>query len=867
MSDVTTLPPYWSGTEQDLFRNLGSRAEGLTDDAAAAALATCGPNEVAPSARMGPLRMLARQFVTPLVLILVLAATVSLFLREWIDAGIILTIVLASGLLGFSQEFRASAAMNELKQRLALTCRVRRGGAVKAVPARDVVPGDVVLLSAGNLIPADGRILSSQDFLVSEASMTGESFPVEKAPGIAAADAPVAERRNTVFLGASVRSGTAEVLVARTGTTTEFAAIAARIGVRPEETDFSRGVRRFGAMLMRVMVVIVLLVLTVDVLNGRSATDSLLFAAALAVGLSPELLPAIISITLSAGARAMSREGVIVRRLDAIENLGSMDVLCTDKTGTLTEGKIVLTGALDPGGAASEAVGRLAFVNASLQGGMDNPLDAALVAAGQRAGWTIDGSPKVAEIPYDFSRRRLTIVTSVNARPDRHLMISKGAFDNVLEVSTHVAGPAGPVPLDPDMRQSLAARFAGWGQEGFRVIAVATRQVPAAPSHGRAEEADMTFEGFLLFVDPPRADAADTIAAMKALGISVKIVSGDNRHVSAHLAGIVGLDGKAMLTGAEIQAMTDEAMWKRASETDLFVEVDPQQKQRIIRALRHAGHAVGYMGDGINDVPALLAADVGLSVEGAADVARESADIVLLRPDLSVLRRGVEDGRRTFANTLKYIGITVSANFGNMISMAIAAPFLPYLPLAAKQILLNNFLSDLPSAMISTDNVDSDRVDSPQRWDVGYIQRFMIVFGLISSVFDMITFAVLLKFFQADEATFQTGWFIVSLLTELAVVLVLRTSKPALRSQPSRLLLWSTIAAAAATPFIPLLPWVGPAFGFVRLPPAILAALGAIVLGYIVATETAKLLLARRGRRNPPRAQPPADPVASPAGS
>jgi Mg2+-importing ATPase len=781
-----------------------------------------------------------RQFESPLVFILIFAAAISLALQEWMDAAIILAIVLGSSLLSFFQEYRASTAVEELKRRLALMCRVMRDGVEQAVPVSTVVPGDIILLSAGNLIPADGLVIEAQDFLVSEASMTGESFPVEKRPGVVAPDAPLSARTNAVFLGSSVRSGNAKILAVKTGRRTEFGAIAARLRARPPETDFARGVRQFGYLLVRVMIVMVLFVLTVNLLLDRPVIESLLFAVALAVGLSPELLPAIISVTLSAGARAMGKRGVIVRRLDAIENLGSMDILCTDKTGTLTEGTVVLSEVLDAGNRPSDEVRRLAFLNAAFESGIENPLDAAIVAAGESAGLTTHGISKVDEIPYDFLRRRLTIVVMEDGAPSQHLIVTKGAFSNVLDICSSCELGGADVPLDAQRRAELEDVFKSKGAEGFRVLAVATRKVSAKEHYSRDDEQDMTFRGFLVFYDPPKADAQGTIHDLNRLDIRIKVISGDNRYVTAHLAEAVGLDAKSMLTGEELATLKDEALWHLAPRTDLFVEIDPQQKERIVRALQRTGHSVGYLGDGINDAPALHAADVGISVEEAVDVARESADIILLRRDLDVLRSGVEDGRRTFANTLKYISITTSANFGNMVSMALATPLLPFLPLAAKQILLNNFLSDVPSIAISSDNVDPDRVSSPQRWSIKDIRHFMIVFGLISSVFDLLTFAVLLLVFHAGEATFQTSWFMISLLTELAVVLVLRTHKPAFRSSPSRLLLWSTLAVAVATLTIPFLGALSSVFGFVPLSAAQMGAIIAIVAGYIGATETAK---------------------------
>ncbi len=840
MSGPVLDTPYWSQDSATLSAALGSGLGGLSSEDAASKLLLVGPNSVEEASHLSALRLLLRQFESPLVLILMFAAAISLALQQWVDSVIILAIVLGSTLLGFFQEYRASAAVERLKRRLALTCRVLRDGVERTVPGRTLVPGDLILLSAGNLIPADGVVIEAEDFLVSEASMTGESFPVEKRPGTVKPAAALSARTNAVFLGASVRSGTAKVLVVETGLRTAFGAIAARLRTREPETDFGRGVRQFGYLLIRVMVVIVLFVLTANMLLGRPVIESLLFAVALAVGLSPELLPAIVSVTLSAGARAMSRRGVIVRRLEAIENLGSMDILCTDKTGTLTEGTIVLNDALDAERQSSDEIRQLAFLNAAFESGIENPLDAAIVAAGERAGLTTHGFTKIDEIPYDFLRRRLTIVVAEDRNQTHHLIVTKGAFSNVLDTCSSLERDAVNVPLTTELRADLEAVFKAKGAEGFRVLAVATRRVPAKERYGRDDEQGMTFRGFLVFSDPPKADAQRTIHDLAHLGIRIKVISGDNRYVTAHLAQAVGLNPKSILTGDDLGKIRDEALWHLAPRTDLFVEIDPQQKERIVRALQQAGHSVGYLGDGINDAPALHAADVGISVEEAVDAARESADIILLSRDLDVLRSGVEDGRRTFANTLKYISITTSANFGNMVSMALATPLLPFLPLAAKQILLNNFLSDVPSIAISSDNVDPDRVSRPQRWNIKDIQRFMVVFGLISSIFDLMTFAVLLLVFHADQATFQTSWFVVSLLTELAVVLVLRTQRPAFRSRPSRLLLWTTLTVFVATLAIPFLGPLSSVFGFVPLSVLQMGTVIAIVIGYIAATEGAK---------------------------
>ncbi|GAA0281067.1 magnesium-translocating P-type ATPase [Alteraurantiacibacter aestuarii] len=834
------IDAYWSLPAEQALKEMQSTASGLEPAEAQTRLGRFGPNTVGGHERLSAIRQLARQFRNPLALILIFGAGISLLLKDWLDATIILIIVGGSGLLGFSQEYRASRAVDLLRGRLALRVNVLRGGTAQTVPASEIVPGDVVQLSAGNLVPADGLVLAAQDCLVTQAVLTGESLPVEKSPGTIAAAASMEQRTNTLFMQSSLRSGTATMLVMQTGLQTEYGAIARHIGASDEETEFTRGVRAFGIMLLRVMIVIVLAVLTINQLQGRPVVDSLLFAVALAVGLSPEMLPAIISVTLAVGARHLARDGVIVRRLDAIENLGSMDILCTDKTGTLTEGVVQLDRAIDLAGETSGQVRHAAFLNASFETGIANPLDEAIVAAGKAAGLTVGDHCKLDEIPYDFARRRLSILVEEPAAPGHARMITKGAFADIMAVCGAVRTEQGDRPLTQDIRQTIDALFQEMGESGFRVLAVAERIFPDRTAIDREDETGLTFLGLLLFLDPAKPQIAQSLRDLAALGITTKIISGDNRFVTAHVARQVGLKSRSMLTGDRLARMSDEALRHRAERNSIFAEIDPQQKERIIRALQQSGHAVGYLGDGINDAPALRLADVGISVDKAVDVARESADIVLLHRDIDVIRQGVVDGRRTFANTLKYISITTSANFGNMVSMALAVPLLPFLPLLPKQILLNNFLSDIPSITISTDNVDPEQLEKPQRWHIRDVQRFMIVFGLTSSVFDLLTFGALRWIFHTDEASFHTIWFVISLLTELVVVLVLRTRRFSLHSRPGRLLLGTTAVMTCVCLILPFAPVFDGLFGFERPSWQLLAFSVGLVTCYALATEAMK---------------------------
>ncbi len=587
---------------------------------------------------------------------------------------------------------------------------------------------------------------------------------------------------------------------------------------------------RFGYLLTSAMLVIVFVVFVAHMLDGRPVVETLLFAIALAVGLSPELLPAILSVNLARGAQLLARQGVLVRRLNAIENLGSMDVLCTDKTGTLTQGVISLEGGYDVTGARSDGVVRLAAINAALESGIASPLDDAIVAADKP---DLSGVRKLAEIPFDFTRKRVSVVVQ---RDGEVRLISKGAFHPVLEACTTLAGGA---PLDDFASAAVGRLYANWSARGIRVIAVATRALPLQESYVRGDERELELAGFLTFLDRPKEGVAEAIAGLARLGISVKLISGDTKLVAEHVAKLVGLKHDRVLTGAQLDELHDEALWREAERTDLFVEVDPNQKERIILSLKKMRRVVGFLGDGINDAPAMHAADTSLSVEHAADVAREAADFVLLQRDLDVIRRGVEEGRKTFANTLKYILTTTSANLGNMVSMAFASLFLPFLPLTAGQILLNNFLSDVPAVGMADDNVDPELIERPRRWNTRFIGRYMVEFGMLSSVFDLLTFGALLWIFHAGVAEFRTAWFIESLLTELVIALVVRTRRPFFKSRPGDVLLISTLILCVITPLIPYVPFAS-SLGFVPIPATLVALLVAITAAYVVAAEATK---------------------------
>jgi Mg2+-importing ATPase len=829
---------YWSLTPEQLFSALRTTNNGLQSADGKQRLMQYGLNTIKAQQQTTALGLFLSQFKSPLVLILIFAAVVSLLVGEWTDASIVLAVVLGSTVLGFAQEYRASNAVENLRSRITIKSSVIRSGLPQMLPSEHLVPGDVVRLSAGSLIPADGVVLAANDFFVNQAVLTGETFPVEKQPGIVQTNASLVERTNTVFMGTSARSGTAQVLIVQTGKTTVFGQIAERLSLHRLETEFERGIHHFGNLLTQVMLVMVIIVLAVNLFLAKPLIDSILFALALAVGLAPELLPAIISIALSHGAQQMAKRGVIVRHLNSIENFGSMDVLCTDKTGTLTEGVVRLDGALDTVGQPSSAVLRYAYLNAHFQTGLSNPLDEAIQAYARQTGSDISSEQKVAEIPYDFVRKRLSVV-SADPKGARTL-ITKGALENVLSICDCFQTGDGVRSLNAVSRAGIEQQYSEWSAKGFRVLGVATRTIDRQPdAYSRMDEHALVFAGFLLFFDPPKSDVQQVIIDLAKRGVQLKIITGDNQKVARHVAEAVNLPVTGVLTGSELADLRDEALWHLAERTTIFAEVDPNQKERIILALRKTGHVVGYMGDGINDAPALHAADVSLSVDKAVDVAKDAADFVLLKTDLGILREGIDEGRQTFANTLKYILTTISANFGNMFSMAGASLFLPFLPLLASQILLNNFLSDIPAITIAGDNVDPEWVVKPRRWNTKFIRNYMVLFGLVSSLFDFLTFGMLLFLFRASPEEFRTGWFIESLLTELVIALVVRTRHLFFRSRPGRLLLVSTLIFIGITLVLPYMPFSS-VFGFIPLPASLMLTLIGLTVIYVLVTELAK---------------------------
>ncbi|QKQ73959.1 magnesium-translocating P-type ATPase [Nostoc sp. TCL240-02] len=834
------IPSFWSLPAEQVLDQLKSSHQGLSRQEAQQRLTQYGANSLKQKRQSSTLLLLLNQFKSPIILILIAAAVLSSFLGDVIDTIIILTIVLISGLLGFWQERGARDAVTKLLALVQVKATVLRDGQSQEISNEEVVPGDIVLLAAGDSIPGDCLILESKDLSVNEAALTGETYPADKLGGVLPNEVGLSQRTNTLYMGTNAISGTAKAVVMQTGKQTEFGKVSERLKLRPPETEFERGLGKFGYFLMEVTLILVVLIFVANVYLQRPVLQSFLFSLALAVGLTPQLLPAIVSVNLARGAKQMAKKQVIVKRLSAIENFGSMNVFCTDKTGTLTEGEVKIHAAVDVEGKESDRVLLYAYLNAASESGYVNPIDAAIR---QHKQFDISAYQKLDEVPYDFNRKRLSILLK---KDNRNLIVTKGALKAILNVCSTVETGDGKT-IDIAMQQDkIQLRAEELGSEGFRVLGVAYRNCVACVSSddnrnsfSKDDETNMTFLGYLALFDPPKADIADTLKELGQLGVTTKMITGDSRAVAISIIEQVGLPKPKVLTGGELQELSDEALMHRVGKINVFAEVEPNQKERIIIALKKTGNVVGYLGDGINDASALHAADVGISVESSVDVAKEAADIVLMQKDLNVLVEGVKEGRVTFANTLKYVFMATSANFGNMFSMAGISLVLPFLPLLPSQILLTNLLTDFPEMTIATDRVDREMVNKPRRMNITFIRNFMVVFGLLSSVFDYLTFAALLLLLHANSAQFRTGWFMESVISASMIVLVIRTRQSILTSKPGKYLLTATIAIAIVTLLIPYTPVAG-LLGFQPLPIEFLLVLAAIVGLYIICAENVK---------------------------
>ena len=835
---------------KELFESFDTSTNGLTTLQAQERLARYGRNELSPKRIKSPLARFLSLFAEPLSLILIGAAIISAFVGDPQGALIITIMVVASSLLQFIQEHTSEQAAAKLARQVAITATVLRDGSPNEVPVSELVPGDIVQLGVGDIVPADCRVLSARDFFLHQAALTGESMPVEKIPFEGAREpASLPDMNHVVFFGTNVVSGTATALVVETNGRTEFGKLARSLSEERPETEFQRGINQFTQMLVRVIAILVVFIFSANLMLGRRLLDSLLFAVAVSVGITPELLPMIITINLSFGARHMAGHKVIVKRLQSIQNLGSMDILCTDKTGTLTEGKLAVHNHTDVQGNESERTLKLATINSLFQASIKNPMDAAIIAHCSCSEGTLDQFAKIDEIPFDFTRRRMSVIVATRAGDSVgdsgdgsgvRAIITKGAPESILEVCNRIEVRGEVMPMAPELRTQAFEEFRRLSAEGYRAVAVATRPI----GNGRtvytvSDESELIFVGFVSFIDPPKESAAQSVQELRNLGVDVKILTGDNELVTTRICERVGISVNAILMGHEVDSLNDDELARRAMESTICARLSPEQKNRVIKVLKEVGHVVGYMGDGINDAPSLRAADVGISVNNAVDVAKEAADIVLLEEGLHILRTGIIQGRRTFGNTLKYIEMGTSSNFGNMFSVPAALFLVPFLPMKPVQILLNNLLYDFAQVTIPTDWVDQEYIEKPKRWNIKYIRDFMVVFGPISSLYDILTYMVMLKVFHAGPELFQTGWFVESLATQTLVIHVIRSQHSIIRNRPSWALLFSTLAVVAAGFALPF-SRLGRFFGFVPLPPLFFGVLVVMVLAYLAMVSAVK---------------------------
>ncbi len=828
---------FWQQSVTELLSHLSATATGLTTNEAADRLRRIGPNILRPPKKRALLLQFISRFKNPLVIILLIASAVSAFTGDVTSFLIISAIVIMSVTLDFIQEHRAGKAADALRQSVAIRVQALRDNKSRDIPVSELVPGDIVLLAAGDLVPGDGRVLTAKDFFVNQALLTGESYPVEKVHrDLPDAGQAMADAINSVFMGTSVVSGSATVLICRTGPDTALGEISDTLLLKAPPTSFEQGTQRFGILIMRFTILLVLFVLLINAFFHRPWLESFLFAVALAVGLTPELLPMIVSVTLGRGAMRMAKKRVIVKRLESIHNLGSMDVLCTDKTGTLTEARIRLERHVDGFGHDSSRVLELAYLNSFFETGLKSPMDDAILEHKE-----IDATAwrKIDEVPFDFERRRVSVLVD-NGK--ERLLVVKGAPEDILRLCIHCEEKAeeNPKPMAEATLSRIQALYEELGRDGFRVLGIAWRR--EGPDHPHAvvsDETELVFAGFAAFLDPPKESAAEALSALANVGVAVKVVTGDNEIVTRHICEKLGLPITGVLTGTEIQGMDDHALQARAEDVNLFCRVNPAQKNRVILALKRRGRVVGYLGDGINDAPPLHSADIGISVDSAVDVAKGAAEMILLERDLNVLYEGVLEGRRTFGNIMKYIMMGTSSNFGNMFSMAGATLFIPFLPMLPVQILLNNLLYDVSEIPIPLDSVDEEYLAHPRHWNMKFIRNFMLTVGPVSSIFDFLTFFVMLHVFHADEKLFHTGWFVESMATQVLVIFIIRTRRNPLKSRPNP---WLTICSLAVVILAVVFPYtpMGRYVGFVPPPLSFYLILVGMVLTYLLAVEGIK---------------------------
>ncbi len=822
---------FWNDSVETWFQNLNSHPNGLSEQQAHDHLSASGVHPKKSHKLKKVILLFFQQFKSPLMLMLIGAIIISSFLGDTSDVAIISFIVMSTGLMSFFQERNAGKIVEKLQALIAIQSTIVREGKEKTLASKFIIPGDILILKAGDIIPADALIFEANELYVNESSLTGESFPIKKQIQPTPADAPLSKRFNCLWEGTNIISGNAKALVIQTGDQTIFGKIK-ESSVAPVETAYERGIKDFGFFLMKITIVLSSFVLLVNLLNHTSIIEAAMFSLALAIGMAPELLPAINTISMSAGAKRLLEKKVIVKKLNSIQNLGEIDLLCTDKTGTITLGEITISKIVNGEGNEDLLAKQLAFWNASFESGYANPIDAAI----KNLNLTIDPQLiKIGEIPYDFHRKRLSIAVK---NPTESLLICKGSFDSIRSICTQIRLSNGHIVNIDRYDDIIHQLYANYGEEGNRVIALGYKNI-STPTIQNSDETELIFAGFILMNDPIKPSIPRALIALKKLNVGLKIITGDNSNIVHSIAHQVGFSSPVIMTGKELNALSAGALEVQIKDVHVFAEVEPQQKERIILALKK-NFSVAYMGDGINDVSALHAADVGISVSNAVDVAREAADFVLTEKDLSVVINGIQEGRKTFANTLKYIYINTGSTFGNMFSMATASLILPFLPMLPKQILLTNFLTDFPFLSVSSDNVDDDQIKQPGKWNIKSVRTYMIIFGLHSTIFDLTTFLTLYFFLKCQETAFQTGWFIESIITELLILFVIRTRKNFFKSKPGKYLFITSAIALILTVSIPYLPFA-PDLGFVALPLGYILLLFGIIFTYIITADLIKI--------------------------
>ena len=831
------MKEFWTYESKDMLKKLNTDENGLSSREAEKRIDKYGQNILEERRSSSNLEMFINQFKNPIIIILIFAAFLSIFLKDYTDGIIILIIIMISSLLSYSHESKANNAVKKLLSSVSVKSSVLRDGKFEEIDNAMLTVGDIINVKTGDMIPADCLIIEANSLSMDESSLTGETFPVEKNNQKVSADTVLSNRKNSLWMGTHVISGSGRAVIVNLAKDSEFGKITTSLGEKDSATDFEKGIKSFGNLILHVTTFLIGLIFVFNIFLNKPFLESFMFALALSVGLTPQMLPAIISVNLSQGAKRMSEQGVIVKKLNAIENFGSMTVMCSDKTGTITQGKVKLDGALDCNGNKSDNIYRLAAINSYFQEGYANPIDSAILDTR-----TDDFSnyEKLSEIPYSFETKLLSVIVRTDRNSSvRNIMVTKGALTNVLDVCKTYENSDNSVGNIEDVKSQILDMFDKYSSQGYRVLGVAYKLIEDDADVKIQKAEDMIFAGLLLFIDPLKDDIKDVVAEMNRLGVSLKMITGDNHLIAKNIGAQIGLNPGKILLGDELDSYSISQLNKKVLDIDIFAEISPNQKEKIIMAYKQAGEIVGYMGDGINDSPAIKQADVGVSVNTAADTAKDAASIVLLKNSLKVLISGINEGRRTFINTLKYIFIATSANFGNMFSMAGASLFLNFLPLLPKQILLTNLMTDFPSLQIASDSVDEEWLKRPVKWDMKFIKKFMILFGIISSVFDYMTFAVLLFIFKANEETFHTGWMLESIISAMVVMIIVRTARPVFASRPNSKLLIAIVGVAVALLAIIYSP-INIYLGLISLPIKLLLALLGVSLIYALTAEILK---------------------------